>query len=385
MQARHGAGDPRGTIPPGFFVDDDTSGRQLGKGGTLGCVAVLLLLSMLLGGGALVLLLSAKAPVRARPQPASAIETRQPEASTQSPLAIEALPIASADNLSPLPAAAEEPRTTDLNVVWKAKVTSGNGIPVGTACELAVSAVSLDGRLKSALPRLTCKGRVLYDGSHSNPTSLSRTLSEVAGDTDTTYRYRVKLDEQTEAEDTEIHLDSTSGEGRVSSTLAPEYDVKLELDELSSEHTGPALYTSSEGPRPCRRALRRNGVVTKVVGASPVAPGMACQLTVVPSLQQSSGDCYARTRVRCGKTILYGAGTGGFGPCTAADGAIATFLDDEGSPDDKDPMATLDVATRWLEVRDERSVNDDGTQQTSTHTVEIRLDPAPASVPSASR
>jgi hypothetical protein len=95
------------------------------------------------------------------------------------------------------------------------------------------------------------------------------------------------------------------------------------------------------------------GVVTQVMGSTPVEPGAACSIVLGPGGE----DGICRAQITCASQILYGAGETGYTPCRVEPGpnaeALLVLLDSETTAHGGDPMLDLRFSTGKVLISDQ--------------------------------
>jgi hypothetical protein len=235
-------------------------------------------------------------------------------------------------------------------------------VPVGTPC---VVQALLHGNGTSASPgdiEVACSGKALYRSSDTfsgvSNTSSHVEQSPVASSSDVTYSL-IYQDQGARSGRAQVSLDTTEHAATVWRDGG--YRVKLTVDEQSAPVTGTPLIDVAEGG--FSRPITRTGKIKSAEGTVLFAAGATCTVEVRPV---RGGPQNCRVRVRCGGTIAYGEGNGGYNECSVEGTTVIAANDARGSGDDRDPILDMNLAHGTV------SVSDDGA---SPWTVKILLDP----------
>jgi hypothetical protein len=251
---------------------------------------------------------------------------------------------------------------------WPARVERAGasaGVAAGEACvvEASFARTGASAGVERAIVR--CDGRVLYDTT-AEPglgTSLVEgAVTAFAGPTRSSERYELDFSDTGQRSGRSyVELRSWTGPSRVWRD-DPSAEVVLELAPLSEPLE--VLGGSLSAPTPFTDLVHRTATVQLVAGYDDVTQGARCIVAVRP---HGIGGFDCRAIVRCGSTVLYGAGTSGLNQCSTTPGRVS----DEGTTMiDGDPALALDLAAGTVRVEDALGE--------TVRIVELALDPEPS-------
>lgn len=254
------------------------------------------------------------------------------------------------------PRVATPPQPTPLDIAtFGAVVLSSEGIDVsaGDGCVLEVR-IAGPNRLGHTTVRC---GDVIYDSRTDAGTSITSSSSQLTTHVrpDGAFEHSVKyVDVGTRTGPRpQISVDTQAQRMRVWSEGAEPFDVHFYVDDRSGPWMGRTVTDGRRDASIDRLHLR--ALATDTSGPYPEAADGGCEL--MGHAEAETGlDC--RTLLRCGETILYGAGTTGYNDCQVDPGQggalIATANDTETTASNSDPVFLLDVPGRRVTVADER-------------------------------
>ncbi len=246
-----------------------------------------------------------------------------------------------------------------VDATWDAEIVSstGSALPVGLRCRLYARIEQYLGGSAGAysggsnrLSRVTveCPTRLLYEASDlQGRDSVEWHAFEEPADRAGTQRYGLDFSDF-QGDASRVSVSTLARTASVWSDGPPAFRVELSVDELSGVVESRTLPGAQRGPmfRPVRGEAR----IAQVRGNSIVTRGALCDFEVRPTW---SGSTNCRIFVRCGRTVLYGAGTNGYGRCTVDGDRVVRAEDDGFTPHDMDPEIRLDLVDGTGLVRDE--------------------------------
>lgn len=238
-------------------------------------------------------------------------------------------------------------------VEWPARVlrSQGGAPAVGTACKVLAELrgdglVAIIGDLE-----VRCGTTVLYRSSDeiNGVSTTSVDVIEVAGKTPDSMREALTYsDVGSRTGRNQFTLSTLQREGTVWSENAPAFRVELQVDSWTVDRQGQPLVDPANRRERLLSPIGVSGAVRSLEGEVQVTQGQACTVDVTPA----SGESNCRVRVRCGSTLLYGAGDSGYNKCTIENGKVGKLVDPRPSAEDTDPMLEMDLSENVVTVRD---------------------------------
>ncbi len=257
-------------------------------------------------------------------------------------------------NLTPLP----PPPTTPVR--FAAVITSSEGrpeLPVGAGCVIETELTRAD----VASLRVRCLDVIVYDPSWEVGMAVTMTSSSALART--TAAGDVYLVEYSDTGTRsgprpQIAFVSQRSALRIWAEGASPFELRFAVDERGLPDATREIGAQSPRARELRATQapharwRLAADLQSSEGNLPFAE-RACELALFPDDLRSQLTC--RAQLRCGETIVYGAGTSGYMRCeTVVEGAQAfPRANDTGvTSEDSDPSAQLELAQRSLRVAD---------------------------------
>lgn len=258
------------------------------------------------------------------------------------------------------PAPAAPPRhDEEVTLVWNAEVVGGDRLAAGTPCALALRVARRLAGPQAMRAMIDCDAERVFDGD-----VVRQELWEVPLD-GVSFAHRADVSAVRVTNAGRVTLEGHTAEHRAR-VVGPRGVVELYVEDLSSARAMDPLWTANEGRSGAvQRPLRRLAVPLSIEGDAPPAvraaqasglrptPGAPrCELFGGPVPNDQVFNC--RLVVRCGDTLLYGAGSSGYNRCEVEGGSIVGAIDEGTSPVDTDAAVTLNVGARILRVSDEK-------------------------------
>lgn len=235
--------------------------------------------------------------------------------------------------MSPAPPSAFGPSVEPLPILWSAESLSD-----GTPCVLAVHVARGRNEIVAQSAALYCGEALVASGA------VERAVLHEVPRGDGAYTYRASLIAGA--------LTVRSGERRLEANGA-----SYLLDDLSAPRRwAPFLDANAALVARVRERLVRRAVPAQTSGPIPegiaeaLRGGPQCELVGDATPLDQVAGC--RLLLRCGDTIIYGAGDSGYVWCTVADGRIDTADDPAETYTDTDPRIHLDAREGILDVWD---------------------------------
>ncbi len=147
----------------------------------------------------------------------------------------------------------------------------------------------------------------------------------------------------------QITLDSGLKQATVFSESVDSFRVELRVAEHTAPREGEPLFDTPREVDDLAKLVTPGAVEGEVE-----IPKGKCTLTS-RFVSASSGGLRCKTSLSCGRTVLYGTGTSGYGPCTVEGQSIVGFSDPKHTFEDGDPSLILDLAQRQLTLADSPS------------------------------
>lgn len=238
---------------------------------------------------------------------------------------------------------------TRASARWAAKVSRATGLALAHGSSCVIEARLEGAGDKIGVPGLTvtCGDRALYDSADplNGMSSSGSGVRERAGEERGSQRYVLAYDDQgtRTGKRSQVSIDTSKRLAAVWSDSVPAYRVELDVPLESEAVKGRALLAATDW------TLRRGAVVKAVSGQSPVRVGARCDLRVSPLAR--GGQC--QTRLRCGASVVYGAGESGYAECAVEGNAVVRVTDPDTTPNGGDPKIDVDVAAGTVTVADE--------------------------------
>jgi hypothetical protein len=229
------------------------------------------------------------------------------------------------------------------------KIATGRQLPSGSPCAIEAALEGDGGTITVKHLTVACGGAVLYDSAAKlNGMSMSGSgVEEEAGEADGTNRYAIAYQDKgtRSGARTEVSINSSASVGSVWSDNAPAFRVDLAVSEQADAAGDPLLDLTGQ-------VLRRAAVATSSEGAAPARKGARCAIRVTPMPERRGDGQRCRTRLTCGKDILYGRGTSGFAVCTLAGQRVVRVTDKAPTSEDQDPMIDVDAEAGTVKLSD---------------------------------
>jgi hypothetical protein len=249
----------------------------------------------------------------------------------------------------PLPNLTPPPPPPATPVRFAAVITSSDGrpeLPVGAGCVIETELTTSD----VASLRVRCLGVIVYDPSWEVGMAVTMTSSSAlarstaAGDV-----YVVEYSDTgtRSGPRPQIAFVSQRSALRIWAEGASPFELRFAVDERGLPDVPREVATQAPHAR-----WRLAADLQSSEGDLPFSE-RACELALLPESLESPLTC--RALLRCGETIVYGAGTAGYNRCeTVVEGAQAhPRANDTGvTSEDTDPRALLELAQRSLRVAD---------------------------------
>lgn len=270
------------------------------------------------------------------------IATRVPEAPAPEEPAIPEPPSLPSDDAVVEQAA---PSAVSATLEFVASVVSAKGKPVSRGGKCVVNVHVTGSHIDDV--DANCGGTLLYDSRTplNGMASIGGNVLERAKGDGWVYRAAYS-DMGTRSSRNQFSFDSGNRQGSAWSEGGDVFRVELKVDEFSKIRRGAPLFDTPTGSPKLSLAL----VPGEQQGATPKLSG-PCKLTSAFVENADSGP-RCKSELRCGKAVLYGAGTTGFSPC-ALDGQAITHLEDnEETHEDGDPAIVVSVDDRRVVLRD---------------------------------
>ncbi|HHH31572.1 MAG TPA: hypothetical protein ENK57_24930, partial [Polyangiaceae bacterium] len=257
------------------------------------------------------------------------------------------------------PKPAEPPPTIPAQrAFWGGEVIASEGgkANVGDGC-LVEAALAPGGDVSDVVVR--CGQATLYRASEptrSGMVQLDGGHAELANGDQHLHILRYRNTGDWSGPRAKLDLDSAKHRARVFKSGAEAWSVTIHLADLSFPRKGPALAPDAATLSDVawtRRAARR----TAITGPAP--PSVAgspesCELTVHPTPPQpyEGQTLTCRVTLRCGGSIVYGAGTTGYVACPRPGDPLTTIRDEGNTEQNDDPKLTVDLAGNLATVED---------------------------------
>lgn len=296
------------------------------------------------------------------------------------PVPVPATPPEAPGPATPLaPAPAAPPEAEEVTLVWNAEVTGGDRFTEAPVpCVLALRVARRLTGPEAARAIVECDAERVFDGN-----VVTQQLWEVPLDGQT-FAHRAELTAVRVTNAGRAALTAATGEHRVS-VVDPRGSLELYVQDLSTPRVMDPLWATNAGRLGAvQRPLRRLAFPVSIEGDAPAAVREAqragrdprldattCELFASPVPNERTFNC--RVVVRCGDTLLYGIGTGGYNRCDVDAGGVVAARDEGTTAVDSDAEIDLDVVARTLRLHDRI---DDATGSRE-YTIEFELSPDP--------
>jgi hypothetical protein len=234
-----------------------------------------------------------------------------------------------------------------ITLVWHGHVKSATGekaLAAGAPCtltEIVVHGTAWDDyRIRSVV--FQCGIHTLYDSTIPlvGMASTSDMVEEipVAGDV-LAFQYATKHQDvgTRSGERNQINLDTRNDSVEAFRQIAPEFQVKASIDELTAVRRGKALLDVHVPT--FMGIVRREAKITSRSGPVPFTAS-SCDLAISSA---GSGDENCRVLLTCGGKELFGGGTASWEKCTMAGGEPVSLNDSQPTPKDHDPELSVDL------------------------------------------
>jgi hypothetical protein len=275
-------------------------------------------------------------PARAAEAPANA-EIQQPRA---------ALPAPQPEPETPAPEASHEKQTLQL----LARVVSSKGRSLNKDSSCVIN-VHLTGSKITDLD-VACGSEQLYDSRTplNGMASMGSSLHESPGARSGQWVYSVAYtDTGMRSSRTQITLNSGLKKANVFSGSADNFQVELRVAEHTAPREGEPLFNT-----PTHVEQLALLVVGSSVEGEADLPTGKCTLTS-RFVSASTEGLRCKTALTCGKQVLYGTGSSGYGPCTVEGETIVGFEDDKQTFEDGDPSLVIDMQQAQITLSDSPS------------------------------
>jgi len=269
-------------------------------------------------------------------------------------------PVSAVAPPEPLPNVTPPPPPPATPVRFASVITSSEGrpeLPVGAGCVIETELTTSD----VASLRVRCLDVIVYDPSWEVGMAVTMTSSSAlarstaAGDV-----YLVEYSDTgtRSGPRPQIAFVAQRGALRIWADGASPFELRFAVDERGVPDATREIGAQSPRARELR-ATQAPHARWRVAADLQSSEGnlpfteRACELALFPEDLRSPLTC--RTQLRCGETIVYGAGTSGYMRCeTVVEGAQAfPRANDTGvTSEDGDPSAQLELAQRSLRVAD---------------------------------
>jgi hypothetical protein len=164
-----------------------------------------------------------------------------------------------------------------------------------------------------------------------------------------TWRYRIKAsDVGTRTGDrNQMSISSADHELIVFREIAPTFRVKIKVDRFSNDRAGKPMFDDSVPE--FQALLVRKATLTTSKGPLPFS-GKTCDVVITPD---GRGKTNCLVQITCGSKTVFGGDLGaGHEDCGLENGAPVDVVDSQPTPDDGDPLLTLDTRTKTMVLSD---------------------------------
>jgi hypothetical protein len=233
----------------------------------------------------------------------------------------------------------EEVSAPTTELVWRGTLDSVDGpggaaLVPGVECALAATFAVTSGDPRLHALTLRCGEVELY---RAGSAALARSpgLREGSVFGSAAHTYLLRFSDEAETLVASADISTLQHRAEVFRGGASMVRATVFLRDVSEAREGPSIGSSRAARAPAfAEVIAREGRVTRVTGAAPVAAGARCAFLLRPVWEYPES---CRVALRCGNTWLYGADEAGYLTCEVRSAHPVAALDENPTSDGGDP------------------------------------------------